>query len=442
MGKHWLFLLALSFAAVPIAAQEFLINGGFETGDTTGWTHYDDPLGGDTWLVYTGTNTPNSGTQISAPPGGIWAAVLDPNTPGTHILFQDVTIPAGGAAFVVNPYVDNPAGDWEDPGHLLWNMEPNQQYRVDIMDPAAPIDDVGPGVLVNVFRTDPGDSTTLGPWVHRVDLTPFAGATIRVRIAAVHNQGPMYPAVDSMSVMGRMPNNDLCNDAIPVSVPSHTVGTNYGSTPDQPLPACRRPGAAGAGVWYKVMGTGYTMTATLCPDLGAWIGLFDSYMSVYCRGCATPRCVDGNDDGRCIGDPFASTVIWCAEAGVEYHIWVAGNTSGHKGDFILSIFDNNTPCTGGVDCAANLRRNGVDPGQCPLATVPMSPTSKADLFLPELMLADMVTLPYQVTGARQSPPAGPLFNSCLIFFEYDDEARIALTPVPPGPDTEFVIVPH
>src|SRR5207247_1021192 len=65
---------------------------------------------------------------------------------------------------------------------------PNQQYRMDIMDPAAAPDSVASDdVLARVFRTEVTDPTVLAPTTITFDLTPFAGTTVRLRFAEVDN---------------------------------------------------------------------------------------------------------------------------------------------------------------------------------------------------------------------------------------------------------------
>ena len=71
-----------------------------------------------------------------------------------HILYQDVTLEAGFhhiLSFVV--YYDNQAGEFATPPSLDFNVFPNQQYRVDVLNPSAPVTSVVPGeVLATVFR--------------------------------------------------------------------------------------------------------------------------------------------------------------------------------------------------------------------------------------------------------------------------------------------------
>jgi Beta-lactamase len=77
--------------------------------------------------------------------------------------------------------------------------EPNQQFRIDLIDPSAPIDSVAEDdVLLNVFRTSEGDPTSLAPTAVSVDLSPWAGETVRLRLAQTDNQGPLRAGVDNI----------------------------------------------------------------------------------------------------------------------------------------------------------------------------------------------------------------------------------------------------
>ena len=56
------------------------------------------------------------------------------------------------------------------------------------MDPDAPDFDIGAGVLLSVFQTEPGDPLSLGYTTINFDLTDFSGTTVRFRAAEVDNQ--------------------------------------------------------------------------------------------------------------------------------------------------------------------------------------------------------------------------------------------------------------
>ena len=149
------------------------------------------------------------------------------------------------------------------------------------------------------------------------------------------------------------PVNDECAGAFgPLAVPSTTMGTTDRAAVDSSAPFCGT-GITAPGVWYAVVGTGNTMTATTC----AGIFDFDTKLSVYCGDCVSLICVDGNDDDCSGGASIRlSTVTWCSQAGTTYFILVHGFSSG-AGDFELAISDDSTACTPTVQCSCS----GGDP---------------------------------------------------------------------------------
>jgi hypothetical protein len=137
-----------------------------------------------------------------------------------------------------------------------------------------------------------------------------------------------------------VPDNDLCEDAIAVAVPSTTPGTTQGAGVDSDAPYCV-VSPTSPGVWYTVTGTGNTMTASLCNGVADW----DTKLTVYCGTCDDLICVDGNDDSC----GLQSEVTWCSQLLAEYIILVHGY-GGANGPFELEIWDDGTPCTGAVKC--------------------------------------------------------------------------------------------
>jgi hypothetical protein len=186
--------------AVSTAAT--VANGSFETGDFTGWTVANQAGGSGDWFVYTGTTSPLSGFTIAPAPDGTHAAVTDQFAPGSHVLYQDVALEAGFAhTLSFTLYYENRAGAFATPMTLDFNVFPNQQYRVDILRPSAPVDSVAAGdVLANVFRTDVGDPASLAPTTISFDLSPFAGTTVRIRFAEVDNQGFFQASTDAVAI--------------------------------------------------------------------------------------------------------------------------------------------------------------------------------------------------------------------------------------------------
>jgi HpiC1 cyclase len=198
------------------ASAATVVNGNFETGTLSGWTV--DDVGDGRWFNYTGTTSPQSGFTIDPPPEGNRAAVTDQDGPGRHILYQDVALePNFDHTLSLILYYRNQNVAFRAPPHLDPFGEPNQQYRIDIMKPSAPVDSVASGnVLLNVFRTLPGDPLTKAPTTTTADLSPFAGQTVRIRFAEVDNQFYFQASVDAVSIES-VPRNEPpdCSQAEP-----------------------------------------------------------------------------------------------------------------------------------------------------------------------------------------------------------------------------------
>jgi len=77
--------------------------------------------------------------------------------------------------------------------------EANQQFRIDLVAPSAPIDSVAQrDVLVRVFETSAGDPDRREPSTVSVDVSRWAGRTVRLRLAATDNSGPLRAGVDDI----------------------------------------------------------------------------------------------------------------------------------------------------------------------------------------------------------------------------------------------------
>ncbi|HVY54722.1 MAG TPA: IPTL-CTERM sorting domain-containing protein, partial [Thermodesulfobacteriota bacterium] len=197
----FVFLILFGFQPVKAFAQgELIQNGSFETGDFTGWTVINEQGGGGNWFVYSGTLTPISGITVLPPPDGAFAAITDQTGGGSHLLFQDISIPQGATvtcSAVI--YYENSAEDFFAPDSLSSVVVPNQQARVDILRRNANPFTVSDGVLLNVFQTLPGDPLSLGYTTLEFDLSEFAGSQVRLRVAEVDNQLFFNFSIDEVS---------------------------------------------------------------------------------------------------------------------------------------------------------------------------------------------------------------------------------------------------
>jgi hypothetical protein len=200
----------LFLVAAAASADELIVNGGFDQNATLasstfpGWTVLS--RGSGSWFEQMGTSpVPTTlgcakDLVVPQPPNGFAAMTLSVNA-GMHILYQDVNIPAGvqvtlsfdlflesNSAFV-NPFPDT----------INYLQRPNQQFRADLLDPAAPPD--GDQVLANIYRTHNGDPLQTNGYIHLVyDVSPFAGRTVRLRFAEVDTVDCMSAGLDNVSM--------------------------------------------------------------------------------------------------------------------------------------------------------------------------------------------------------------------------------------------------
>jgi hypothetical protein len=174
------------------------VNGGVGTNVFANWSVDNQAGGSGDWLVQTGTSSPLNAFPVDPPPEGTFAAMSDTTGPGSHILHQVLALPASqGVILTCRVFVSNqnPTG-YFNANTLDFTVVPNQHVRIDIMDPNAPITDVGAGVLQNVFITNPGAPTTITYTAVTANLSAYAGTSVRLRIAEVDNQFFMNFGVD------------------------------------------------------------------------------------------------------------------------------------------------------------------------------------------------------------------------------------------------------
>lgn len=214
-SKHRLIgvtITALASASTAANAQ-LISNGGFESG-LTGWTRVDQ-LGSDGgFMLQSGSASPLNGFSVPLPSGGTRAAMTDSGSGGSHVLYQDFTVPASVPSATVrfSLYLNNGAESYFTPASLDWAMTNqngtlnlNQQARVDIIGTSADLFSVGASdVLANLFATTTASPAINGYTVYEVDITALLqahlGETLRLRFAEVDNVNFFNFGVDDVSV--------------------------------------------------------------------------------------------------------------------------------------------------------------------------------------------------------------------------------------------------
>jgi D-alanyl-D-alanine carboxypeptidase len=198
-------LLALGSVLVGCQARpRTVVVEDFESGAITGWQAVGSGSGG--WSVYAdghkppdpAQSDPNVAFDVPDPPQGRFAAVTDMNGPGTRILYRDLRLEGRFTLRLTAFYTGS--GPLSSPATLAYDTpEANQQFRIDLLSPSAPIDSAAKGdVLVNVFGTSPGDPVRRPPTEVSLDVSAWAGQTVRLRLATTDNQGPLRVGVDNI----------------------------------------------------------------------------------------------------------------------------------------------------------------------------------------------------------------------------------------------------
>lgn len=150
------------------------------------------------------------------------------------------------------------------------------------------------------------------------------------------------------------PANDACAGAAALAVPGSVTGSTRNAALDEGVPSCGFSLVSSPGVWYRVMGNGRRIRASLCGGATN----YDTKISVLCGSCSLPYCVAANDDGEPPACGLASEAQWCSEDGREYLILVHG-FNGAVGDFTLFLTTESQPCDGAAGC-----------GPCPVVCPP------------------------------------------------------------------------
>lgn len=201
---HVVLLLALARSAPGI---ELLVNGGFESGDFTGWTISDRADSSGSFFIGDGSGaTPLSSQESVGPASGTFYAVSDQLGPGTHALAQAFTVPGRALsamlsfAMFVNDW--SGVGPLLDPSGLDHTAGPNQHARVDILSLGAAPFDTGAGVVASLHLGVDAGPGPHGYTAYAFDLAPLFmdGGTFILRFAEVDNQAGLNQGIDDVGL--------------------------------------------------------------------------------------------------------------------------------------------------------------------------------------------------------------------------------------------------
>ncbi len=196
--KSFLKIALVCLASAPaFAGTQLITNGGFETGDLTGWNTLGTASSDDLFYADNSGATPLNGFPTAGPDSGSWYAVSDMSglvTPEFSYLTQSVTIPVGTTDAVLSfaIFVNDVFGGSGTGGEVaIWANNANPLS-------ATPLDVVyGPSDTA-VSNGNPN------PWLPQsFDITSqiTAGTTYEVGVLETDSTGPINVGVDNFSLV-------------------------------------------------------------------------------------------------------------------------------------------------------------------------------------------------------------------------------------------------
>jgi len=171
-----------------------LVNGGFETGDYTGWAHLNS--GASSFALNDGTLDPPGADTPLAPFDGDFDVASISSAAGRCTLWQEFVIPhdAGSARL-----------EWWDRirNHRACFMDPTHEFRVQVRDASGT-------VLAELFSTNPGDAA-FSDWTRRSeDVSRFIGRRVRIVFEVQNTPYPLTVYLDAIRVTAELPQSPCC----------------------------------------------------------------------------------------------------------------------------------------------------------------------------------------------------------------------------------------
>jgi VCBS repeat-containing protein len=184
-----------------VTVTELITNGGFETGNLTGWTAVGSS---GSFYVDTSSPSPVSNHVIPGPAAGSYFAVSDQNGPTVAAIEQSFNVPTGAGTVTLSfdMFVTNWHGSTVA-GSALNTTTSGQYARVDLLSAGSPQLDLAT-VLRNFYSgADNVNGTPTAAWKHySFDITSIVsqGGTFDLRFAQKDTLFFMNQGVDNVSV--------------------------------------------------------------------------------------------------------------------------------------------------------------------------------------------------------------------------------------------------
>jgi MYXO-CTERM domain-containing protein len=193
-------------------ATQLIVNGGFETGNLSGWTVTSEAASftGSSFYASNSTTTPQSGLASVGPGSGTYYAVSDGGGSAAVVLSQSFVVPKGEASVIlsydmfVNSGISGPPtpASVNTSAGLDFNQIPSQFGIVSLMTGTGNLFSTTTGDLKDFYegvdtKNNPNHYTS-----YSFDITSLVsgGGTFTLRFAEVNNLDFLNLGVDNVSV--------------------------------------------------------------------------------------------------------------------------------------------------------------------------------------------------------------------------------------------------
>ena len=201
-------LIGTALLASSSQAAEFIVNGGFETGNYTGWTaNVQSGSNGNLFITPTVGSGPTSNLSYATNAnGGNFFSITDMNGPGSYSLTQSFTLATATKVTIsFDHFANNYAGSGFNSGRD-YNVRPNQNAVVDLLFGTPSAFTELPGDVAAVLYGPGADAgTNPNPWASYSSTLTLAAGTYTLRFAETDNQSFFNQGVDNVSVMSLVP---------------------------------------------------------------------------------------------------------------------------------------------------------------------------------------------------------------------------------------------
>ncbi len=195
-------VLGVNLASAAMAG-ELITNGGFETGDYTGWTVNTQAgsSGSLNVVLNNGGTSPLSGFSYALnPAGGVYFSITDQTGPGSYSLTQSFTLLSSQKVTISFDLFANNNNGTDINNGRDYTINPNQNAVADLLVGGAdPFTDAAADIVATLYG--PGsDGAGVNPWQSYSSSLFLAAGTYTLRFAETDNQTFFQQGVDNVSV--------------------------------------------------------------------------------------------------------------------------------------------------------------------------------------------------------------------------------------------------